>query len=175
MRGLASAIAVICLALTVPVGAEEPAATPIWRVPAVPALLPATTLEDTAGRDVPLGSGRTKATVFHFWATWCAPCVAELPALATLATTLAPQGVVVLAVSEDHGGARDVGPFLERRPVSGSMAMVLDPRRTLAKSLGVGLVPTTIIFGADGLERARLTGSGDWSAADGRRLADALR
>ena len=54
------------------------------------------------------------------------------------------------------------------------MAVVLDPHRTLAKSLGVTVLPTTIVFGADGVERARLTGSGDWAGADRQRLMAAI-
>ena len=170
--GLSAVILAVVLAAPTVHGAEPPAA-PIWSSPEHPTTLPATSREDIEGRDVTFAGGG-KVTILHFWATWCVPCIGELPAIAGLAAELAPRGAVVVAVSEDLGGGSDVRPFLLRRPMPAPMAVVLDPHRTLAKSLGVTVLPTTIVFGADGVERARLTGSGDWAGADRQRLMAAI-
>ena len=49
--------------------------------------------------------------VINLWATWCVPCVAEMPSLAALSKTLAPDDIAVLPLSSDRGGARAVEAF----------------------------------------------------------------
>ncbi len=170
MKSLLMAAVSICVLATLPVRSEEPPSASIWSSPDHPSTLTETSLEDVNGRDFAILSNGNKVIILHFWATWCVPCIGELPALAGLATELAPRGVVVAAVSEDLGGVTDVRPFLARRPVPAPTTVVLDPHRTLAKSLAVKVLPTTIIFGPDGLERARLVGSGKWGGADKLKL-----
>jgi thiol-disulfide isomerase/thioredoxin len=118
-----------------------------------------------------LGGG---PTLLHFWATWCVPCVAELPALDRLAEELGRQGVKVLVVSEDRGGANDVRPFLARLAPMPHLTVLLDPERRAAARLQLKAVPTTLVVGADGRERARLTGAGDWAASDRAMLSAEL-
>ena len=174
MNGKLLAVILVAVLAAPPVRGAEPPAAPIWSSPDQPATLPATSREDVDGRDFTFATDGGKVMILHFWATWCVPCIGELPALAGLAAELAPRGVVVAVVSEDLGGGSDVRPFLARRPVPAPTTVVLDPHRTLAKSLGVKVLPTTIVFGADGQERARLTGSGKWAGADKQRLLAAI-
>ena len=170
MRGRLLAVILVAVLAAPSVHGAEPTAAPVWSSPERPTPLPATSREDVEGRDFIFATDGGRVMILHFWATWCVPCIGELPALARLAAELAFRDVVVAAVSEDLGGSSDVRPFLARRPVSGPTTVVLDPHRTLAKSLGVKVLPTTIVFGADGLERARLTGSGEWVGADKQKL-----
>ena len=67
-------------------------------------------LNDLDGRAVRLGDFRGRLVLVHFWATWCVPCVEELPALQRLATRLAPQGLEVIAVNAQENAAR-IRPF----------------------------------------------------------------
>ncbi len=55
-----------------------------------------------------------RGLVITLWATWCPPCVAEMPALDRLRAMLAPEGIAVLPLSSDRGGAAQVAPFYER-------------------------------------------------------------
>lgn len=169
-------LALLVWALAAPVvRADGAPAVSTWVTPTHSAALPATTLEDVVGKRVMLPPVQGKFTVLHFWATWCVPCIAELPALGWLAAELAPRGVMVLAVSEDRGSRSEVAPFLARRPLPpGPLAVLLDPHRSLARELAVSVVPTTIVYDSGGRERIRLVGSGSWTGADKEKLLAAM-
>ena len=64
--------------------------------------------------------------VINLWATWCVPCVAEMPALAALSKALAPDDIAVLPLSSDRGGASVVQAFYEEHAITG-LPVLLDP------------------------------------------------
>ena len=101
--------------------------------------------------------------VINFWATWCQPCVAEMPSLAALSRALAPFDIAVLPLSSDHGGAAAVHTWYEAHNVSG-LPILLDPSGNLGRAWGGTGIPTTHIIARDGNERARLEGAADWSS-----------
>jgi thiol-disulfide isomerase/thioredoxin len=111
--------------------------------------------------------------VINLWATWCAPCVAELPALSALSRTLAPQDIAVLPLSSDRGGAKAVHAFFEAHDISG-LPILLDPKGAAAEAWGVDGIPTTVIIDRRGMERARLEGAADWSAPEAAALVRRL-
>lgn len=118
------------------------------------------TLADYSGRGV----------VLNLWATWCVPCVAEMPALDALAALVAP-GIAVLALSSDRGGAAAVERFFTRVGVK-HLGIVLDPGGAGARALGARGIPTTVLIDAAGVERGRLEGTADWA---GREAVAAVR
>jgi thiol-disulfide isomerase/thioredoxin len=101
--------------------------------------------------------------VINFWATWCQPCIAEIPSLAVLARALAPHDIAVLPLSSDHGGASVVSAWFKDHDVTG-LPVLLDPRGALSTAWGGKGIPTTHIIARDGKERARLEGAADWSS-----------
>ncbi len=109
-----------------------------------------------------------KPLLVNLWATWCAPCVAELPALDSLAGTAATKGVKVIAVSQDQGGATHVDPFLATRPMA-NLKRYLDPDNGLGFAYGTSL-PTTVLYDKAGKEVVRVIGALDWSGPDGQAL-----
>jgi len=109
-----------------------------------------------------LSEFRGHGMVINLWATWCAPCVAEMPALAALSKALAPDDIAVLPLSSDHGGARVVESFYRQHDISG-LPVLLDPQSAAAHAFGVQGIPTSLIIDKQGRERARLEGSADWS------------
>ena len=106
-----------------------------------------------------------KAVVLNLWATWCVPCVREMPALDDLAKIVAGDGIVVLPVSSDHGGAPVVERFYADRGIK-NLPVLLDPQSNLAHALNVRGIPTTLLIDRQGMELGWLEGAADWSAPD---------
>lgn len=110
--------------------------------------------------------------VVNLWATWCAPCVAEMPTLAKLATAYAGKPVAVVPISVDS--PKDLDKAKAFIGQNAPLVFYSDPQMKLPFALkppAIGM-PTTVIYGADGVERARLPGSADWSGADARAVID---
>ena len=114
-----------------------------------------------------------KGVVLNLWATWCVPCVAEMPALDSLAGAVAGSGVLVLPVSSDRGGAAAVRRFYEQRGVK-NLPVLLDPMGAAARGLGARGIPTTLLIDANGRERGRLEGGADWGSPQSVQMVKAL-
>jgi thiol-disulfide isomerase/thioredoxin len=130
-----------------------------------PRAVPAITFTDADGTPYGLDKFAGRGVVLNLWATWCAPCVAELPSLAALARALGEAHVVVLPLSSDRGGAAVVRRFYEERGIVG-LGVWLDPKGAAEGALKIRGVPTTLLIDAAGRERARLEGAADWAAPD---------
>jgi thiol-disulfide isomerase/thioredoxin len=127
------------------------------------------TTADGASRRIADYAG--KVLVVNLWATWCAPCVAELPSLAALARRLEPQGVLVLPVSSDRGGAKVVEGFYAAHAISG-LPVLIDKDAALMHALGVRGLPTTYLVDGAGRIVGQEQGGMDWNTA---AAVDALR
>jgi len=126
-----------------------------------PTALPAMNLRTLSGAGVALKSYFGKPMVLNFWATWCVPCVAELPELDRLAATA---DITVVAISADRGGATAVAAFLKKHPVDHAV-MLLDPTSDAVHAVQVFGFPTTLIIDASGRVRGRMEGPVQWSVA----------
>src|SRR6185437_14407453 len=100
----------------------------------------------------------------NLWATWCAPCVREMPSLDRLQAKLGDR-LTVLAVSQDRGGAQVVDPFLAKLSLA-SLHIYLDPKAVLGKGLGARGLPTTFLVDGEGRVRAQLEGAAEWDSPD---------
>lgn len=127
-----------------------------------PGALPDLGFAGLDGGRVSLSAFAGKPLVLNFWATWCSPCVAELPDLDRLAAS----GVLVLAASTDHGGAAVVRPFLAKHGITHAH-VVLDSGNDAVHAAGVVGFPTTLVIDAHGRLRGKLEGPADWSGAAG--------
>jgi thiol-disulfide isomerase/thioredoxin len=103
-----------------------------------------------------------KGVVLNLWATWCVPCVAEMPALAAFAAVVAKEGIVVLPLSSDRGGAGAVERFYKDLGVM-NLPVLLDPQGAAAHALNVRGIPTTLIIDRKGREMAWTEGSVNWA------------
>lgn len=114
-------------------------------------------LVDAAGRPAPLAQELAETTLVHFWASWCAPCVTELPLLLDYSTQLREQGVKVLlvAVADEVEAATR---FLGRADV----ALLFDPAWDVAHRFGTEKVPETYLL-VRGQPVERFVGATDWS------------
>ena len=126
-----------------------------------PTALPAATFHTLDGAPVSLSSYAGRIVVLNFWATWCVPCVAELPELDRLA---AAGGLAVLAVSADRAGAAAVRPFAASHHIAHA-TLLLDQGSEAVHALNVAGFPTTLIIGPDGKLRGTLEGPAAWSGA----------
>jgi len=105
-----------------------------------------------------------RGMVVNLWATWCVPCVAELPSLDALSGELAPHDIAVLPLASDRGGASIVERFYREHHIA-RLPVLLDPKGAAAQAWGVNGIPTTYVINKDGLEVARLEGGANWSGA----------
>lgn len=127
---------------------------------------PAAAFTAPNGERVTIASFRGKPVLVNLWATWCAPCVAEMPTLDAAAGRLGDR-VAVIAVSQDLDGPAKVLPFFERRGFR-HLRPYLDPEVALSTGYGVNL-PATILYNADGREVWRRLGAFEWDSPEAAR------
>lgn len=117
---------------------------------------------------VSLAEYRGKVVMVHFWATWCPPCVEELPTLAQLNKSMSGKDFVMLAVSVDEGGAASVAAFLRKNNVQ--LPVLLDPDHAVASSYGTFKFPETYVVDRGGIVRRKIIGAMDWRDPQALRM-----
>jgi len=128
---------------------------------------PEAVFEDPDGKPVRLADFKGKPLLVNLWATWCAPCVKELPTLDQLARNGAIQ---VLAVSQDDGPHASVVAFLQGHQIA-TLEPYQDPKTGLSGALGPDTVlPTSILIDANGKEVWRYVGDLDWTSPEAAKL-----
>lgn len=130
--------------------------------------LPDFVLTDPAGQKLDLQSLKGKPLLVNLWATWCAPCVAELPALDRLAGTLDSK-VKVLTINQDSGHPEKAGRFLKDRGVT-RLEPWLDPKGDLAFHFEAPSLPITVLYDAGGREVWRIAAPREWGDAETLKL-----
>ncbi|MCB2066011.1 MAG: TlpA family protein disulfide reductase [Erythrobacter sp.] len=135
--------------------------------------IPAVTVTNPDGEELALAD-LGEPVLLNLWATWCAPCVAEMPLLDDLAADLDGQ-VRVVTVSVDMQGAAVVEPFFAEHQLQ-NLPMWLDPQNELAFAFGGGpVLPLTVLYDAQGHEVWRVIGAYDWGSEQARaEIVDAL-
>jgi thiol-disulfide isomerase/thioredoxin len=113
------------------------------------------TLADGSSRSIKDYMGR--GVVLNFWATWCAPCVREMPELDAIKADLAPDGIDVIAVSMDREGHAAIEKFYSNTNIQ-NLEAFHDPKSAAGRALGVRGLPTTLIIDPKGQEVARIQG-----------------
>ena len=124
--------------------------------------MPAFTFADPAGKVLQLTSLKGKPLLINLWATWCGPCVAELPMLDRLASGGRTK---VLTISQDMAGPEKIAAFLTARGVK-NLEPWLDPENQLNFHYNTGILPTTVYYDAEGREVWRFVGAHDWDSAE---------
>jgi peroxiredoxin len=140
-------------------------------VAALLAAAPPLELTDTGGTVHRLADYRGKVVLVNFWATWCEPCLAELPTIEQLRAAFAGRPLVVLAVQMGGSArmARDTAEKLSLR-----FPMLLDRNSAVSKAWGVNLLPASFLIAPDGAVAFTHYGELDWSEAEARRRIERL-
>lgn len=130
---------------------------------------------DGAGRKHTLADWRGKVLVVNFWATWCAPCVKEMPTLGALARAEAGPDFAVVAIDFDREDQHQFAVAELKRLSGGGLDFYADPSFSLAFDAGAAGFPTTIIYDRQGQEIARVAGEADWTSKEARALIASAR
>jgi thiol-disulfide isomerase/thioredoxin len=125
------------------------------------------------GGDFTLVRSRGVPVLVNLWATWCAPCVKELPTLQKLEERHAVDGDLgVIVVSQDIAPKASVDAFLESKGIA--LRSYLDPEMKLTGALEVEVMPTSVLYDAQGKEVWRYTGDLDWTGPEAAKLLAAV-
>ena len=132
---------------------------------------PDAVFKDPDGGDISLADFKGVPVLVNLWATWCAPCVTELPTLDKLAAAHRDDGRLgVIAVSQDDGPQPSVEAFLAKLKVE-DLGAYHDPKMGLSGAIGPDAVlPTSILYDADGKEVWRYVGDLDWTGPEAAKL-----
>jgi thiol-disulfide isomerase/thioredoxin len=131
---------------------------------------PDVTFHDPDGGDISLADFRGVPVLVNLWATWCAPCIKELPTLQMLADAHAKDGQLgVIAVSQDTAPQGSVAAFLAAHKIDG-LGAYHDPQMGLAGALNAQIMPTTILYDKHSREVWRYVGDLDWTSAEAKTL-----
>lgn len=128
---------------------------------------PTTGFADPEDKQVTLASFKGKPLLLNLWATWCAPCVAEMPTLDLLAGQQAGK-ITVLAVSQDLEGQTKVLPFFSEHQFK-TIKPYIDAQAALSTGFQANL-PTTILYDSTGHELWRVSGGMDWTGPEAAKL-----
>lgn len=133
--------------------------------------LPPFALSDTEGARHSLSDHRGDVVLVNFWATWCGPCIREMPSLQRLETELADRPFTLLAVNMGEEPATLL-PFLERLDVD--LTVLLDQDGAVARDWGVFAYPTTVLIDPDGRARYIARGELDWAGSEALALIESM-
>jgi thiol-disulfide isomerase/thioredoxin len=127
-----------------------------------PFVVPAISLTDLAGNIVELSDFRGKLILVNLWATWCEPCLREMPSLERLQSRLGDR-IAVLAVSEDRGGSKSVEAFIARLGLK-SVKVYVDPKSEVGHAFEVKGLPTSFLIDRQGKVLGRVEGAAEWDS-----------
>ena len=133
---------------------------------------PEVAFTDLEGKPADFVEFRGKPVIVNLWATWCQPCLREMPSLERLQEKLAGE-LTVAAVSQDRGGEKAVTPFLARLGLD-KVQIYLDPKSEVGKAFGVRGLPTSIVLDSEGREVGRVEGAAEWDSDKMRAVLEPL-
>jgi thiol-disulfide isomerase/thioredoxin len=128
--------------------------------------------DDAAGRPVSFADWQGQIVVVNFWATWCPPCLKEMPSIDRLAAAMRGE-VAVIAVSTDRGSPDKPRLWLEANAIA-NLPLYHDKALRLANGAGILGQPTTLILDRQGREIARLQGQAEWDAPEAQAILRAI-
>jgi len=118
---------------------------------------------DAGGNELSLADFEGSTVVLNLWATWCAPCLKEMPDLDALEAALGGPAFTVIALSQDRGGLNQVEPFWDKAGLE-HLAIYLDEQMAAGQAVEARGLPTTLLIDPEGREIGRVEGPAKWDA-----------
>ena len=166
-------VLVSTLSVAVPAGVTAEEVAPFdFTYPKQRLEAPAFQLQDLNGNDVSLDAYRGKVVLLHFWATFCIPCLGEMPVLESLWREYGGEGLVILGIAGDRGHTEIVRKFAEKTGVS--FPVVHDSDGRVRNQYEVAALPTSYLVGRDGKISGRAIGTRSWDEPGGREVIETL-
>ena len=122
---------------------------------------------DESGRKTTLSAFRGHPVLLSLWATWCGPCIKELPSIDALAGR--DKAVTVIALNQDKEGAAVVLPFWKARRFT-ALRTYFDPANAVAAAIGMSGLPAAVLYDKRGKEVWRASGGTDWAGPTAARM-----
>ena len=136
-----------------------------------PVALPEVPLISMTDEEASLSAYRGQWVVVNFWATWCAPCRAEMPALDRLQAAMPDLAVVPVATGRNAPEA--ITRFWDEAGIT-HLITLRDPKSLLSRQIGIAGLPVTVIVNPEGQEVGRLIGDAAWDAPEAQAVLKAL-
>lgn len=144
-----------------------------FQAEATPRPAPALTFKGPDGADVTLADLGGRTLLVNLWATWCAPCKAEMPALDRLQADLGDEDFAVVAINVDTRNVDKPPTWLKDNGI-GTLAYYSDPAGRVLPAIQQGTgstgLPTTILVDPQGCQIGVVKGPADWASEDAKRL-----
>lgn len=110
--------------------------------------------------------------LLNFWATWCPPCLEEMPSMEALHQLYKDKGFTVVAISSDEGGKADIEPFIEKLGVT--FPILMDVDKAVSSVYGAINLPLSFLLNPEGQVVAGSEGARDWSSEEAISVVDEL-
>jgi len=182
-RKLSTVVAVVCVGFVIAAGLARHFATandggpPLagdvaeFKPASAPKPMAAVSFTDADDKPLDFSAFKGKLTLVNLWATWCAPCIREMPSLEKLKAARSGDRFDVVTISEDRQGAKVVNGFFDQHGIK-TLPAYLDPKGTVGLALKLNGLPTTFLLDAEGRELGRFEGAADWSSPAALALID---
>ncbi|MEM9475924.1 MAG: TlpA disulfide reductase family protein [Pseudomonadota bacterium] len=131
------------------------------------------TFAEADGTERTLADWQGKYVLLNFWATWCAPCRKEMPALDALNQEFGGERFEVVTLATGRNSLQGIRRFFEEEEIT-SLPILLDPKQGVAREMAVLGLPITVILDPEGREIARMRGDADWYSDNARAIIAAL-
>jgi peroxiredoxin len=166
-------LAVVIALVLVSLLQNDSALVPV-KLSSIPEGIPAPdfTFPDLNGRNISLSDYKGKVVLINIWATWCPPCVYEMPSMEKLYKEFKGENFEILAVSIDTGGKDIVAPFIKKYKLT--FPALIDPKGTIKTLYGVTGVPESYIIDKQGIIIEKIIGGRDWAAPEIFRFFNSL-
>lgn len=129
---------------------------------------------DANKNPITLSQFHGKILVVNIWATWCGPCVEEMPSLAKLHEGYKDKPINIIAISVDRSDFAAEAQNKLAELSGGKLSFYHDPMMRIAFSIQAKGFPTTIIYDTNGTEITRISGAADWNSAEAHGLIDSI-